>query len=121
VFTLLPEDFNQQFLNGTLPLFDAMVTFSSLEHTGLGRYRDFLNPWGDLISMAKSWCVLKPKGQVLLGVPVYAEDQLMVNLGMRRASVTQALRKRYASAGKTPGKRQASAGQALDNCRASTG
>ena len=33
--------------------YDAMVTFSSLEHSGLGRYGDGLNPWGDLIAMAR--------------------------------------------------------------------
>ena len=37
-----------------------MVTFSSIEHSGLGRYGDSLNPWGDLITMAQSWCLLKP-------------------------------------------------------------
>ena len=45
-----------------------MVTFSSLEHSGLGRYGDQLNPWGDLITMAKAWCVVKPGGQALVGV-----------------------------------------------------
>ena len=46
-----------------------MVTFSSLEHSGLGRYGDSLNPWGDLITMAKAWCLTKPKGRALVGVP----------------------------------------------------
>ena len=47
-----------------------MVTFSSLEHSGLGRYGDSLNPWGDLITMAKAWCLTKakPKGRALVGV-----------------------------------------------------
>jgi hypothetical protein len=56
-------------LDGTLPVFDAMVTFSSVEHSGLGRYGDQLNPWGDLITMAKAWCVVKPGGLALVGVP----------------------------------------------------
>ncbi len=30
-----------------------MVSFSSLEHSGLGRYGDQLNPHGDLIAMAR--------------------------------------------------------------------
>ena len=42
-----------------------MITYSSLEHSGLGRYGDSLNPWGDLITMAKAWCLLKPKGRAL--------------------------------------------------------
>ena len=35
--------------------FDAVVSFSSLEHSGLGRYGDALNPWGDLIASAQAW------------------------------------------------------------------
>jgi hypothetical protein len=34
---LRPDVFAEMFLNGTLPQFDAMVTFSSLEHSGLGK------------------------------------------------------------------------------------
>ncbi len=58
-----------QFLKGTLPKFDAMVSFSSLEHAGLGAYGEALNPWADLITMARAWCVLKPKARALVGVP----------------------------------------------------
>ena len=36
----------------------------------LFRYGDNLNPWGDLIVMAKAWCVLKPGGQALVGFPI---------------------------------------------------
>ena len=39
-----------RYMNGTLPKFDVMVSFSSIEHSGLGRYGDELNPWGDLVS-----------------------------------------------------------------------
>ena len=35
--------------------FDAVVTYSSLEHSGMGRYGDPLNPWGDLIASARAW------------------------------------------------------------------
>ena len=35
------------------PLFDAVISYSSVEHSGLGRYGEALNPWGDLITMAK--------------------------------------------------------------------
>jgi hypothetical protein len=33
------------------------------------RYGDQLNPWGDLIAMARSWCLVKPGGQALVGLP----------------------------------------------------
>ena len=38
ITTLTLEELAIQYLKGTLPLFDGMVTFSSLEHIGLGRY-----------------------------------------------------------------------------------
>jgi hypothetical protein len=74
---LTPEEFSTKFLEGTLPRFDSVVTFSSLEHSGLGRYGDQLNPWGDLITMAKIWCALKPGGLGLIGVPT-GPDTLVV-------------------------------------------
>ena len=55
--TTTPENLRQAFLKGNVPTFDAMVTFSSLENSGLGRYGDSLNPWGDLITIAKAWCL----------------------------------------------------------------
>jgi hypothetical protein len=33
------------------------------------RYGDALNPWGDLIAMARAWCFVKPGGQALVGLP----------------------------------------------------
>ena len=33
------------------------------------RYGDMLNPWGDLITMARAWCLVKPGGKALVGVP----------------------------------------------------
>ena len=44
------DDERRQKLN-----FDAVVSFSSIEHSGLGRYGDALNPWGDLIASAQAW------------------------------------------------------------------
>ena len=68
VSTLTPAGARQAFANGTLPLFDSIVTYSSVEHSGLGRYGDQLNPWGDLQAVARAWCVCKPGGHLLLGV-----------------------------------------------------
>jgi len=56
------------YMRKVLPLFDAVVTFSSVEHSGLGRYGDALNPWGDLQAIARAWCVTKPRGELLIGV-----------------------------------------------------
>ena len=33
------------------------------------RYGDTINPWGDLITMAKTKCITKKNSRVLLGVP----------------------------------------------------
>ncbi len=58
-----------------------MVTFSSLEHSGLGRYGDIFNPWGDRLTMAKIWCTLKPNGYVILGLPLGNTDRILFNGG----------------------------------------
>ncbi len=33
-----------------------------------------LNPWGDLIAMARSWCLVKPAGYGIVGVPTGPGD-----------------------------------------------
>ncbi len=77
--TYIPTDFALAYLNGTLGQFDAVVSFSSLEHSGLGRYGDAFNPWGDRITMARMWCVLKPRGLVLVGFPIANPDLIAYN------------------------------------------
>ena len=42
------------------------------------RYGDMLNPWGDLIAMARAWCLVKPGGKALVGVPS-GPDMIMFN------------------------------------------
>ena len=51
-------------LRGT---FDSVFSFSSLEHAGLGRYGDPLNPHGDVEAVAQVACLLKPGGIFFLG------------------------------------------------------
>ncbi len=77
--TYLPPDFASSYLNGSLGEFDAMVSFSSLEHSGLGRYGDAFNPWGDRITMARMWCVLKAGGRALMGFPIAKPDMIAYN------------------------------------------
>jgi hypothetical protein len=55
--------------SGALGLFDWVATFSSLEHSGLGRYGDALNPEGDAEALQQALCMLKPGGVLLLGLP----------------------------------------------------
>ncbi|XP_013396842.1 uncharacterized protein LOC106163720 [Lingula anatina] len=51
-------------------LMDFAASFSSLEHSGLGRYGDPINPHGDLEAAAQIWCMLKPGALFYLGIPV---------------------------------------------------
>ena len=43
------------------------------------RYGDSLNPWGDLIAMARAWCVLKPGKRALIGIPISPKDTINFN------------------------------------------
>ena len=43
------------------------------------RYGDNLNPWGDVIAMARGWCLLKPGGKALIGVPVSKREKIYFN------------------------------------------
>mgnify|MGYP000493817094 CR=1 FL=1 len=70
ISTMTPDVFRQKYFEKQLPQFDAVLTYSSIEHSGLGRYGDALNPWGDILSLARCWCVAKDDAMLLLGVPV---------------------------------------------------
>lgn len=69
VQTITPAQFQQKFLSGTLGVFDAIIAFSSVEHSGLGRYGDALNPWGDVLEIARAHCVCKAQGSLIIAVP----------------------------------------------------
>ena len=77
--TMTPDVFKQKFNEGSLGLFDVIVTFSSVEHSGLGRYGDALNPWGDVLEVARAYCVCKPLGSLVIGVMSDEIDGLEFN------------------------------------------
>lgn len=56
-------------LDASTEVFDAILSYSSLEHDGLGRYGDPMNPFGDLQRMRKLMGLIKPQGKLYLGVP----------------------------------------------------
>lgn len=58
--------------------FDLLLSISSTEHDGLGRYGDPINPCGDLRSMNEFKKMLNPNGLLLLAVPV-GQDTLVWN------------------------------------------
>lgn len=53
--------------------FDIIISYSSIEHDGQGRYGDPLDPDGDLAAMKECWLKVKPGGYFLIGVP-WGED-----------------------------------------------
>ena len=78
VDAVTPEALARAYSSGTLRPFDLVVSFSSIEHSGLGRYGDAINPWGDLMTMARAWCVTRQGGKAVIGVPA-ARDLLLFN------------------------------------------
>ncbi|MFM7034905.1 MAG: DUF268 domain-containing protein [Planctomycetia bacterium] len=62
---LTPDEFARQPRR-----FDAVISISSIEHDGLGRYGDPLNPDGDLRAMEQFRHLLNPGGKLFLSVPV---------------------------------------------------
>ena len=44
----------------------------------LARYGDLLNPWGDIVTMARVWCLMRSGGRAIIGVPT-ASDKICFN------------------------------------------
>ena len=70
VTTITPYRLANEFVSGQCIPFDTVFTYSSLEHSGLGRYGDPITPFGDLEATAQVWCMVKPGGYFILAVPV---------------------------------------------------
>jgi hypothetical protein len=60
----------QDFANETDPVYDMIISYSSIEHSGLGRYGDILDPNGDLNTVKSIHANLKNDGLFILGVPI---------------------------------------------------
>ena len=58
--------------------FDVILSVSSLEHDGLGRYGDPINPNGDIQWMQQARNMLKKNGILILSIPV-GKDRLFWN------------------------------------------
>lgn len=67
ITALTPDEFRKKY-DEFHEYFDAVVTFSSVEHSGLGRYGDAMNPWGDRQAVARSWCASKKGARLLIAV-----------------------------------------------------
>ena len=70
--------------------YDCIVTFSSIEHSGLGRYGDPLDPNGDIKTMVDIHKNLKDDGILVWGAPV-GQDAVVWNVhriyGKKRLSM----------------------------------
>lgn len=77
IATMHPSALPALFAGGGSP-FDCVVSYSSIEHAGLGRYGDVLDPWGDLRVMAQMQCVSRPQAAFFVGVP-FAADRVAWN------------------------------------------
>lgn len=68
--------------------FDVVVSFSNIEHNGLGRHGDLIDPFGDFAAMNEFNTVLKPDGLLFLGVPVasiaYVNDNIWRTYSLQR-------------------------------------
>ena len=58
--------------------YDAIVSYSSIEHSGLGRYGDPLSPNGDIETMEQIYRSLNDGGMCFLGIPV-GKDSIVWN------------------------------------------
>jgi len=50
--------------------YDVIISFSSLEHDGLGRYGDPINPNGDIDACIEAYTMLKKDGYFICGIPI---------------------------------------------------
>ncbi|XRB07684.1 DUF268 domain-containing protein [Pycnococcus provasolii] len=69
ITTLRPTEAYAKFLNNTHVLYDFVASFSSVEHSGMGRYGDPMNPSADIEAVAAMSCLVKKGGRMFLGVP----------------------------------------------------
>ena len=76
----MPWELSERYLSGDMVgTFDIMVSYSSLEHGGLGRFGDAMHPWGDLVAMARAWCLVKEGGMAVIAVPTSKQDTIEYN------------------------------------------
>ena len=72
---------------------DAIFSYSSIEHDGLGRYGDPIHPLGDVAALGEFAMLLKPGGLLYLGLPVglqgYAGQGNRIYDAARFAQLTQ--------------------------------
>jgi len=84
VSVVTPFQYAARFLNRTAENFDTVVSYSSIEHTGLGRYGDPLMPYGDIEATAQIWCAMKAGGYFFLALPVSRSKECVLQWNAHR-------------------------------------
>jgi hypothetical protein len=64
--------------------FANAASYSSIEHTGLGRYGEPLSPSGDLHAIQMINCLLKPRGLFFLSLPTSKDNSSYLEFNARR-------------------------------------
>ena len=83
--TILPDELAKAYReNPDDVLFDFAISHSSIEHSGMGRYGDEMNPYGDVITVARVNCLLKQGGVFFMGVPTEPPFVDVVNYNAHR-------------------------------------
>ena len=83
--TVSSEYFDEFYRNST-NYFDIILSISSFDHSGLGRYGDPLDPDGDIKAIKSIHSILKPDGLLILTVPI-GSDLLVFNLLRRYGAI----------------------------------
>ena len=78
------KDIASDFIEGRAQPLDWIASYSSLEHSGLGRYGDPMNPEGDAEAMQQAWCMLKPGGVMLLAFGMTCQNEGFIEFNAHR-------------------------------------
>ena len=70
--------------NKQIEEFSNAASFSSIEHSGLGRYGDPLSPEGNIDAVRQVHCMLKPNGLFFLGLPTSQDDSSYIEFNAHR-------------------------------------
>jgi hypothetical protein len=81
--------------NDTIEEYDNAASFSSIEHSGLGRYGDPLDPNGDIKAVKQVHCMIKPGGLFFLGLPTTNDDSSHIEFNAHRVYGKKRLEKLF--------------------------
>jgi len=85
VTVVTPAGFTELIKTGKFDLeedkFDAVISVYDLANEGMSRLMGKINPWGDLVQMARAWCLTKQGGRALIGLPSDKKDRVIFNKG----------------------------------------